>query len=55
MQRQLKLMLFSLRHLSAYGLCKAGADMFGGADRRCRVVAHLTLRDMAAEALRGRR
>lgn len=55
MPRSLKLMLFSLRQLSAYSFWKAGADMFGGTDRRCRVAVHLTLRDMAAENLRRRR
>lgn len=49
-----RLLLFSLRQLSAYGQWKAGADMFGGDARKLRVVAHLRLRDSAAEALRRR-
>ncbi|WP_177208463.1 hypothetical protein [Tropicimonas isoalkanivorans] len=48
------LIFFSLRHQAAYGLWKSGADMFGGTERRHRVVAHLRLRDMTAEMLRGR-
>lgn len=50
----LRLVLFSLRQLSAYGLSKAGSDMFGGEARAYRTAAHLRLRDMAADALRHR-
>ncbi|MEZ5778646.1 MAG: hypothetical protein R3E44_09820 [Paracoccaceae bacterium] len=54
MHFRLRLILVSLRHLSVYGLSKAGADMFGSTERRYRVAAHLAVRDMAAEALRVR-
>ena len=54
MRHTMNLILFSLRQQAAYGLWKSGADMFGGTERRYRVVAHLQLRDMTAEALRGR-
>ncbi len=54
MRVRFDLMFFSLRYLTAYGFWKAGADMFGGTERRQRVAAYLAVRDMAADALRRR-
>lgn len=47
----LKLIMFSLQQLSALGYWQAGAEMFGGDDRRAYADAHRALQIMAAEAL----
>lgn len=46
-----KLILFSLQQLSALGYWQAGAEMFGGDERRAYADAHRALQIMAAEAL----
>ncbi|MCV6596611.1 MAG: hypothetical protein OIF40_05940 [Mangrovicoccus sp.] len=50
----LKLVLFSLRELSALGYWQAGAEMFGGEERRAYADAHRGLQIAAAEALQER-
>lgn len=47
----LKLVWFSLHHLSALGYWQAGAEMFGGDDRRAYADAHRALQMTAAQAL----
>jgi len=47
----LKLVWFSVRQLSALGYWQAGAEMFGGDDRRAYADAHRGLQIAAAEAL----
>lgn len=49
-----KLVLFSLRQLSALGYWQAGAEMFGGDERRVHADAHRALQIMAADALQVR-
>lgn len=50
--RTLKLILFSLRQLSALGYWQAGAEMFGGDTRRAYADAHRALQIETATLLR---
>lgn len=48
----LRLMAFSLKHLSCLGYWQAGAEMCGGDLRRARADAHRQLQIEAAQELR---
>lgn len=49
---QVKLIWFALRQLSAMGYYHAGAEMFGGSERRARADVHRHLSNMTGSAIR---
>lgn len=51
--RHAKLIWLAMRQLSHYGQHYAGAEMFGGAERRARSDAYRHLSNMTGMAIRG--
>ena len=48
-----ELLWFAIRQLSAMGYYHAGAEMFGGEERRARADVHRNLSNMTGKAIRA--